>query len=362
MGSSGEHFYYHYTSTAGANAIRNEGRLWSQSGVQLSTLNPEEHTRDAILRTIYGNGIPSERKNGADNVVYISEADLDSSKMFKITPTLYQYSGEIQVDAQNVKDKPRCVNGPSSSGSSSSIAQSSSELFFYTNTSNAQRIMNLRVIPYESNRSLFLTTMKPEQYFRDEILNTIYGRGYDRLQFAACADWCVKIDKTKLEGAKLRVSKQSGKVYEYTVHIAVNPADVMDKPQCTKNQRNSGDAHEYLYHYTSFVGAQAIVASGYLKKSGASGAFGAGVYMTKLKPTDFFRDDILKNNYGGINAAFKGRADWVVRIKKSGLIGSKLKTVPSNVTQDDQRQILVYEDIVNVQRSDVFAKPKCYRA
>jgi len=104
------------------------------------------------------------------------------------------------------------------------------------------------------------------------------------------------------------------------------------------------------------------MAAGFLKKSGPSGAFGAGVYMTKLKPTDFFRDDILKNNYGGINSAFKGRADWVVRIKKSDLNSAKLKTVSSNVTHDDQRQILVYDDIVNVQSADVFLKPKCYRA
>ncbi|KAG4076103.1 hypothetical protein HA402_011450 [Bradysia odoriphaga] len=359
MGSSGEQFYYHYTSTAGANTIRNKGVLWSQSGLQLSTLNPEEHTRDAILRAIYGNIIPNERKNEADNVVYISEADLDSSKMFEITPTLYKYSGEIQVDANDVRDKPRCI---SKSGPSSSIAQYSSQLFFYTNTSNAKLIMHSRVIPYDRNRSIFLTTMKPEQYFRDEILNTIYGRDYDRLKFAAFADWCVRVDDTKLDGTKMRVSKQSGKVYEYADSIRIDPTDVIDKPQCTKNQRNGGDAHEFFYHYTSYIGAQAIVASGYLKKSGPSGAFGAGVYMTKLKPTDFFRDDILKNNYGGINSAFKGRADWVVRIKKSGLIGSKLKTVSSNVTKDDQRQILVYEDTVNVQRSDVFAKPKCYRA
>lgn len=84
--------------------------------------------------------------------------------------------------------------------------------------------------------------------------------------------------------------------------------------------------------------------------------------MTNLKPTDFFRDDILKNNYGGINSAFKGRADWVVRVKKSDLNKSKLKNVDANVTKDDSRQIFVYEDIVNVNSSDVFDKPKCYRA
>lgn len=125
--------------------------------------------------------------------------------------------------------------------------------------------------------------------------------------------------------------------------------------------RHCSISQEYLYHYTNTRGAEAIKATGYLKMSGSSGAFGVGVYMTKLKPTDFFRDDILKNNYGGINSAFKGRADWVVRVK-SDLVKSKLKSVDSNITNDPSREIYVYEDIVTVNSSDVFDKPKCYRA
>lgn len=355
MGSTGR-FFYHYTSTAGANEIRNEGRL--QSGVQLSILKPEEHTRDVILRAIYGNQIPKELKNRADNVVYISEDDLDTKKLFQIKPDLYQYSGEIEIYDDDVRDKPRCLNGANNSASNGSDAQ---RMFFYTNTSNAQVIKRSRVIPYEGNRPIFLTTMKPEENFRDEILNTIYGRDYDRSKFASFADWCVSVDNSTLNRHMLRVSNHSSKVYEYVEQLRINPANVKDKPQCTKN-RSSGDAHKYLYHYTDYDGAQAIIAAGYLKKSGASGAFGPGVYMTKLKPTDFFRDDILKNNYGNIKSAFKSRADWVVRIKKSDLINNKLKTVPSTVTGDDQRQILVYSDIVKVQTADVFLKPKCYRA
>lgn len=84
--------------------------------------------------------------------------------------------------------------------------------------------------------------------------------------------------------------------------------------------------------------------------------------MTNLKPTDFFRDDILKNNYGGIKSAFKGRADWVVRVKKSDLVSSKLKIIDSNVTGDGNRKIYAYENEINVDSSDVFDKPKCYRA
>lgn len=84
--------------------------------------------------------------------------------------------------------------------------------------------------------------------------------------------------------------------------------------------------------------------------------------MTDLRPTDFFRDDILKNNYGGIQTTFKGRADWVVRVKKSALVSTKLRQVGSNVTRDGNRQIFVYEDVIYVNNSDVFDKPKCHRA
>lgn len=85
--------------------------------------------------------------------------------------------------------------------------------------------------------------------------------------------------------------------------------------------------------------------------------------MTNLKPTDFFRDDILKNNYGGIISAFKGRADFVVRVKKSNLDKTKLKQVGPNITNDGNRQIFVYQDEVTVtNKSDVYDKPPCYRA
>jgi len=233
MGSH-ERFYYHYTSTAGANAIRNAGVLRSRNGIQLSTLKPEEHTRDDILRTIYGNRIPNEFKNAADNVVYVAADELDSSHLFEIIPELYQYSGEIQVNPNDVRDKPRCT---SSSDANGSTAQRSSLLYYYTNTRNAQLIMHSQVIPYDRYRKIFLTTMKPEDFYRDEILNTIYGRNYDRSKFAAFADWCVKIDSTKLDGTKLKVSNQSGKVYEYADSIRINPASVIDKPQCKKSER-----------------------------------------------------------------------------------------------------------------------------
>lgn len=84
--------------------------------------------------------------------------------------------------------------------------------------------------------------------------------------------------------------------------------------------------------------------------------------MTSLRPNDFFREDILKNNYGGINAAFKGRADWVVQVNRHNLDQSKLKEYGANVTNDGNRKIFVYEDEIKVNSNDVFDKPKCFRA
>lgn len=101
--------FYHYTSTAGANGIRKDGIIRSKNAVKLSTLQPEDHTRDAILRSIYGNTIPSERKNRADNVVFVSESVLDTSMLHEITPALFGYSDEIRVSANDVSDKPACV-------------------------------------------------------------------------------------------------------------------------------------------------------------------------------------------------------------------------------------------------------------
>lgn len=117
----------------------------------------------------------------------------------------------------------------------------------------------------------------------------------------------------------------------------------------------------YLYHYTDKRGADAIKATGYIKKSGSSGAFGPGAYMTDLKPTDFFREDILKNNYGGIATTFKGRADFVVRVNRNNLNKNKLHQVGVAVTGGD-RSIYRYEDQIPIQPSDVIDKPKCYRA
>lgn len=236
-------WYYHYTSTAAANAIRKDEVLRSQNGVKLSTLKPEENYRDDILRSMYGNNVPTDRKNRADYVVYVSESYLDSSKLFEITTTLYSYSGEIKVNADDIRDKPVCLNqgngwGSQCSSSSGWTGSVSSQhcpqaLYYYANQNDAYAIKSSRKIVYNSN--IYLTTMKPEDYYRDEILRMIYGKSFDRNQFASSADWCVKIDASKLDSYKLKLI--NGKVYEYTDSIQVDPSAVMDKPKCKKAQR-----------------------------------------------------------------------------------------------------------------------------
>lgn len=230
MTSTGQSLY-HYTSTAGANGIRNDGAIRSYNGVMLSDLKPEDHTRDDILHSIHGNVIPAQFKNRADNVVCVDYSTLDSSKLKQMKPNLYKYSGDIKITTSNVRDKPACTkqSGSTSASSSSGFSgQSTRTLYFYTNKNTADQIKSLRNIPGK----ITLTTMKPENYSRDEILNAIYGASFDRYKYATSADWCVKIDGTKLLANKLK--KRHNEVYEYSDSIAVTTSDVMDKPKCTK--------------------------------------------------------------------------------------------------------------------------------
>lgn len=81
-----------------------------------------------------------------------------------------------------------------------------------------------------------------------------------------------------------------------------------------------------------------------------------------MGPTDFFRSDILKNNYGGRSKDFIQRADFVVRVKRSQLDQNKLKPVGANVTNDRDRKIFLYDEEIQVNKIDVYLKPKCYRA
>lgn len=111
------------------------------------------------------------------------------------------------------------------------------------------------------------------------------------------------------------------------------------------------------YHYTSYHGAMAISSSGHLQPSQKSGAFGPGVYLTDLDPYEFFRDEILENNYGGIKSEFHNRADWVVEITENNINMQLLRQV--HVPGDTDRRIFVYPYFISIRPDQIYDKPRC---
>ncbi|XP_054152770.1 protein shank-like [Oppia nitens] len=107
-----------------------------------------------------------------------------------------------------------------------------------------------------------------------------------------------------------------------------------------------------LYHYTTSAGAKGIRLAGHIKKSGTSGAFGPGVYMTSMDPYSYYRNEIVQNNYG--SGSRTNYADWVVFIYTDKLVKTKLHRVTTRANQDIYR----YEDDVSVSPSDIHDKPQ----
>lgn len=114
------------------------------------------------------------------------------------------------------------------------------------------------------------------------------------------------------------------------------------------------------YHYTNHRGATAIRSSGYLQPSEESGAFGPGVYLTDLDPSEFFRDEILVNNYGGIRSEFHNRADWVVEILEENINMHLLRQV--HVPGENDRRIFLYPYFILVQPNQIIDKPRCLKS
>lgn len=114
------------------------------------------------------------------------------------------------------------------------------------------------------------------------------------------------------------------------------------------------------YHYTNHCGAMAIRSSGYLQTSEESGAFGPGVYLTDLNPSEFFRDEILVNNYGGIRSEFHNRADWVVEILEENINMHLLRQV--HVPGESDRRIFLYPYFILVQPDQIIDKPRCLKS
>lgn len=120
-----------------------------------------------------------------------------------------------------------------------------------------------------------------------------------------------------------------------------------------------------FYHYTNYSGAMGIKRDNYIRRSGPSGIFGPGVYMTDMDPNLYSRDQILKNNYGFNFEERSGddcsdRADWYVKIYRNDLYMSLLRKLSSRITGDSGRSIYVYNDIVVVNESQVMARPSYY--
>lgn len=104
----------------------------------------------------------------------------------------------------------------------------------------------------------------------------------------------------------------------------------------------------------------AIRSSGYLQPSEETGAFGPGVYLTDLHPFEFFRNEILLNNYGGIKSEFHNRADWVVEILEKNLKMQLLRKV--NVPGESDRRIFVYPYFILVKPDQIYDKPRCFKS
>ena len=115
-----------------------------------------------------------------------------------------------------------------------------------------------------------------------------------------------------------------------------------------------------FYHYTSTYGAQAIKASRFIRQSQGNGAFGPGVYLTDMDPHDYSRDEILRNNYGGISS-LSNRADWVVEVHENHIDYRKLIKV--DVPGESHRRIWVYQaDIHGILDWQVKDKPRCLKS
>lgn len=375
---SSEQCFYHYTSTAGANGIRNDGVLKSNNGVMLSTLKPEDHTRDDILRSIHGNSVPPKFKNRADNVVYVDGSTLQSCNLSQVNATLYKFPGDIRISVSDVRDKPACTNrggccwgqstqGSSngsvsgSSGSQQQIMSSAQCFFHYTSTAGANGIRQDGVL--RSNNGVMLSTLKPEDYTRDDILRSIHGSSIPP-KFRNRADNVVFVNVTALDASNLR--QVSASLYKYSGDIKISASDVKDKPACTNrgggswgqsNQPTNGSTSgssgsnnvpQTFYYYSNQITASQAKSLGYIPSSGSTS-------LTTLKPGNNFRSDILKAVYGRNydRTEYATCADWCIKIDGSKLHSNKLKRKHNEVYEFE------YPDHINVNSSDVMDKPKC---
>lgn len=114
------------------------------------------------------------------------------------------------------------------------------------------------------------------------------------------------------------------------------------------------------YHYTNRDGASAIQACGYINPSGPSGAFGPGVYVNDMDPRIFTPDNILKNNYGGVEGGirpgYESRAEFVFEITAMTINFPAL--VKINVPGERNRSIFVYPYPIPVRPNRMYRNPR----
>ncbi|KAJ6621053.1 hypothetical protein Bhyg_17186, partial [Pseudolycoriella hygida] len=107
--------------------------------------------------------------------------------------------------------------------------------YHYTNRDAADSISAEGKIRNQG-RGVLLTTLEPESYYRDEILQNNYGFPVPN-HLRKNADHCVRVRSKQLIAEHLQKEQASGErlVYRYYKDIRVKETDVFDKPKCERS-------------------------------------------------------------------------------------------------------------------------------
>ena len=103
-----------------------------------------------------------------------------------------------------------------------------------------------------------------------------------------------------------------------------------------------------FYHYTSTANAKNIQRTGVIYKGKH------GTILNKMDPHQFFRNEILQNNYGRKMDDHQNKADYVVLVTEGQLNYRYLEEMKQN-----NRHFFLYYKNINVSATQIFDKPKC---
>ena len=96
-----------------------------------------------------------------------------------------------------------------------------------------------------------------------------------------------------------------------------------------------------------------------IKKKGIIYKGQNGTILNKMKPEQFYRNEILKTNYGDfINENLKNKADYVIIINPDQLDYKLLE----EVKKGDRQPIYYYHGDIPISESKVLDKPECIRS